>query len=346
NLSVSGFAYSPNNVGGIAMTNYGTIEGSNFTGTVLGISNVGGIVGTNHGIIRYSFSDAQIAGNAHVGGIAGVNNGTIERSYSANIVVGVSSHIGGIAGENHNLIQNAYSTAEISGSSFSYNVGGISGRNRGTVNNVFSTGTISGGRHVAGLVGLNNGTLSNSVAVNHGLNANGVNNPIANGSPAINSFVYGEIFPISPIIRTGSYVYIGEPSLPIYTPPLASISELLMSSWWQDILGWSSTIWNFAAALPTLNGVGGVQNPQIPPSYTISIHLPEQIHTRAVIKYPPYDSEDECYLEDDSDINDESDSENDSDYTDDDSNDSDNPYDPEYTSPENGYCCTDDSTDV
>ena len=322
NLSVDGLVMGANNIAGIARINYGIIENSNFTGTMLGNNTIGGIAGTNYGTIRYSFSNSAIIGNIRVGSIAGVNNGTIESSYSAGRIRSTDSHIGGIAGENNHLIQNVYSISTIEADS-AYHVGGVAGRNNGIVNNAFSAGSVSGRSHVGGLTGLNSGTLSNSVSINTSISSTGISNAVTTGIPATNSFFYESVSLItrmsSDMVTDDSYA-----SMPIYLHQPVLRSDLQTSAWWQGMLGWSPVVWNLASP-PTLRGVGGIQNPQLPPPSSYSIHLSIPVIIED-IPYPPKYPEDETDLEDDDDDT----------YADE--------YEYDYT-PENGGYYTDDYTD-
>ena len=73
-----------NEIGAIVGTNYGTISGCSFSGTISGQNNVGGIAGTNEGsgMIYNCKTEGSVEGDHYVGGIVGQNVGTI--SYCSN----------------------------------------------------------------------------------------------------------------------------------------------------------------------------------------------------------------------------------------------------------------------
>ena len=73
-----------NEIGAVVGTNYGTISGCSFNGTISGENNVGGIAGTNEssGMIYNCKTEGFVDGDHYVGGIVGQNIGTI--SYCSN----------------------------------------------------------------------------------------------------------------------------------------------------------------------------------------------------------------------------------------------------------------------
>ena len=73
-----------NEIGAVVGTNYGTISGCSFNGTISGENNVGGIAGTNEssGMIYNCKTEGFVEGDHYVGGIVGQNIGTI--SYCSN----------------------------------------------------------------------------------------------------------------------------------------------------------------------------------------------------------------------------------------------------------------------
>jgi filamentous hemagglutinin family protein len=138
-------------------------------GSVAGNLEVGGLVGANFGgTIGNSYSTATVTGYGEVGGLVGYNvAGTITNSYAAGNVSGIE-YVGGLAGFNNyfTTINKSYATGNVSGLSGSTNVGGLVGWNEGTVSNSYATGSVSGTEYVGGLVGINDeyATLSNSFA--------------------------------------------------------------------------------------------------------------------------------------------------------------------------------------
>ena len=68
---------SRSQVGGIAGSNYGTIESCSVKGAVEGLTDIGGIAGENFGRIENCSFEGAVIGKSHAGGIAGYNEGTI-----------------------------------------------------------------------------------------------------------------------------------------------------------------------------------------------------------------------------------------------------------------------------
>ena len=83
NLKIEG-KYKPDGVmkriGGIAGSNYGTIDHCSFQGTIRATSEVGGIVGRNFatGVVSGCEASGSVQGDSYCGGICGYNEGRIE----------------------------------------------------------------------------------------------------------------------------------------------------------------------------------------------------------------------------------------------------------------------------
>jgi len=115
----------------------------------------GGLVGENNGgIISHSYATGSVLADGYtVGGLVGENNGTIINTYSTGNVESADSSIGGLVGYNsfEGVIQNSYSTGNIMGVD---RVGGLVGFNDGIITNSFSTATsIIGDSRTGGSVG-------------------------------------------------------------------------------------------------------------------------------------------------------------------------------------------------
>ena len=185
-------------VGGITGNNEGKINNSNSTGNIVGNYSVGGIAGVNLENVSNSNSNANITGNMDIGGLIGSNQGTISKSYATGNVTG-GEGVGGLIGDNFYgtpIVEKSYSTGIVIGDSY---VGGLIGRNNGGIFSSKSNNTIEGvyekigglvgyqdsegiiynssaggnikvksvtgtQRGVGGLIGENNGTVSNSHA--------------------------------------------------------------------------------------------------------------------------------------------------------------------------------------
>lgn len=192
--------------GGLVGTNGGTIGSCHTTGSVTGIDDVGGLVGVNSGQVTGSNSLATVANaTGQAGGLVGTNEqgGSISASYASGVVgdVGISGEMGGLVGlnsgsisysnalgrvdcgdnssggglvgNNGGTISNSYATGGVSGTGTS--VGALVGINAqgATIATTYATGSVVGQTNVGGLVGNNNGTISNGYW-NSSLNQTGI----------------------------------------------------------------------------------------------------------------------------------------------------------------------------
>jgi hypothetical protein len=123
------YARTPDNIGGFAGGNAGTIDNSSSTGTFsIQDGEIGGLVSQNMGIIRNSHSTSSIDGGAIDGGLVANNLGTA-------------------------TISNSYATGDIDGFVSMYAsdvVGGLIGSNAGNVSQSYATGNVTSSRGVAG----------------------------------------------------------------------------------------------------------------------------------------------------------------------------------------------------
>ena len=156
-------------VGGLVGQNEASpISNSYSTGAVHGTNNyVGGLVGWNifaGSLISNSYSTGNVSGSGDdVGGLVGANmsSGSISKSYSTGGVSG-SSNVGGLIGDNsYSDIYNSSSTGNVSGSG--NNIGGLVGKTtKSIISNSYATGEVNGAGDVGGMVGNNNGSISDS----------------------------------------------------------------------------------------------------------------------------------------------------------------------------------------
>ena len=139
--------------GGGAVRNVGLVDVS-----VMASYETGAIAGWNKGSISGVWASGQIHGAGSTGGLVGRNDGSITRSFST---VGVNArddnNAGGLVGFNaaSGTISQSYSYGWVLGSRF---VGGLVGQNQGSISDSYSTGPASGTLGeptVGGLVGLN-----------------------------------------------------------------------------------------------------------------------------------------------------------------------------------------------
>jgi len=145
-------------VGGlVGLDNSCTMTNSFNTGNVVGTGwNVGGLVGqSQYSTISYSHSTGNVTANSNnVGGLVGGNASTITYSYSTGSVIGGLGYVGGLVGHNYpaTAISTVYSSGSVSGVS---NVGGLVGENDGPITNSFSFGSVRGDSTIGGFVGYN-----------------------------------------------------------------------------------------------------------------------------------------------------------------------------------------------
>lgn len=168
--------------GGLVGTNNGGLANSFSDSAVTVDTNVtsgtsaglGGVVGINNGNVQYVDSLGVTNGGAtnssNIGGIIGINNGNMYSGYNESIVSG-KNNVGGIIGTNAEgkKVENVVNATSVTGKDKdgkSENVGGLIGVNNGNVTNGRNNGEITGVNNVGGLVGNNaskNSTLTNLV---------------------------------------------------------------------------------------------------------------------------------------------------------------------------------------
>ena len=168
---------SRSQVGGIAGSNYGTIESCSVKGAVEGLTDIGGIAGENFGRIENCSFEGAVIGKSHAGGIAGYNEGTItgctnKGSVNTTLVTegididnltiqklisaddnDVSMDMGGIAGFSSGKIENCTNSGPVGYQHYGYNVGGIAGRHNGYIADCTNSGEINGRKDVGGIAG-------------------------------------------------------------------------------------------------------------------------------------------------------------------------------------------------
>ena len=148
----------------------GTVSGS-FGST--GLMGVGALVGLNQGTISNSYATGSVSGSVSVGGLVGYNysGGTVTNSYATGSVTGSSMNVGGLVGLNNisATVSYSYATGNVINTGANY-VGGLIGANNGTISNSYAKGNVSGAEDVGGLAGYNsyisgfNGVVSDSYA--------------------------------------------------------------------------------------------------------------------------------------------------------------------------------------
>ena len=193
--NVNGDSQYSDLVGGLVGSNDGAggvnrISGSTAGGAVTGKNRVGGLVGWNDGPISDSHATGNVTGGWWAGGLVGENLGTggfpgtggvirisgrfnrISGSTAAGAVTG-DDRAGGLVGWNNGPISDSHATGNVTGGKW---VGGLVGENYSIARNGNAPGlnsiegsTAGGGVtgtdvYVGGLVGLNNGPISDSDA--------------------------------------------------------------------------------------------------------------------------------------------------------------------------------------
>jgi filamentous hemagglutinin family protein len=184
--------------GGLAGRNDGTVTGSTATGAVSGGGVSGGLVGINTGLVSDSEAQGSITdANVYAGGLVGYNNGTISGATTNTGAIAISQpvDVGGLVGYNDASGQITASTSSetiVSGGAQA--VGGLVGVNTGSVTGSLASGDVSApGSADGGLAGVNNGSISGATASgtvsggasNGGLvghNFGGIFNSVAQGS--------------------------------------------------------------------------------------------------------------------------------------------------------------------
>jgi len=157
------------NVGALAGTNEGTIQGISLSGTVRGKlnSSIGGVVGLNDGNIfnAYATDGVYVQKNktsVWAGALVGENGGSISNSFATGTVSvsGAQAIVGALVGFNGGTIITSLATGAVSGASQAL-VGGLVGANGGEIDNSYATGAAAGGAsaNVGGLVGFNAGMV-------------------------------------------------------------------------------------------------------------------------------------------------------------------------------------------
>ena len=158
-------------VGALVGENWGTVEGSYSTGTVVGINSVGGLIGDSRGPISGSYSKAETGSSwsrifgERVGGLVGYNDNSIIASYATGSISGNEENVGGLVGLNggNGSVASSYATGSVSGTDD--DIGGLVGDNRGSVATSYATGRVSGpgtAVYVGGLVGYSEGNVTGS----------------------------------------------------------------------------------------------------------------------------------------------------------------------------------------
>ncbi|MDG6220949.1 MAG: GLUG motif-containing protein, partial [Candidatus Thermoplasmatota archaeon] len=148
----------------------GSLDGRNHTITSLYINRpttslVGmfGYVETGAVVKNVGLVNVDIMGPDNTGGLIGSNRGTVDNCHASGSVAGSDAFIGGLVGYNFNTVKRSHATVDIMGYR---SVGGLVGRNDGSVSDCYATGAVVvTGYTIGGLVGFNRGTITDSYAM-------------------------------------------------------------------------------------------------------------------------------------------------------------------------------------
>ena len=136
-------------------------------GKIIGEDRIGGIAGSNFGTIENCYNTATISGRQSIGGIAGENYGTITNCWNAGEVNGKTT-VGGVAGShNSKTISSCFNTGKVTavyGETAQENgkcAGGITGSTftSTTITDCYNTGAVSAVDVFGGVAGENFGTI-------------------------------------------------------------------------------------------------------------------------------------------------------------------------------------------
>jgi hypothetical protein len=144
----------------------GTIADCNVTdGIISGNESVGGLVGeVGRGTIDGCRADSIVMGNQEAGGLVGTLAGTVESCRASGTVMG-DAGIGGLVGSGtqDSVIADCRSTAAASGTTAA---GGLTGLNaQGAIVRCCALGDVAGTTRLGGLVGDNQGSITNSYSL-------------------------------------------------------------------------------------------------------------------------------------------------------------------------------------
>ncbi|PKB21528.1 beta strand repeat-containing protein [Janthinobacterium sp. 64] len=120
---------------------------------------------TQGGAIRnLSMLGGSVTGGNNVGAVVGNNGGATISNVSSSMAVSGNNNVGGLVGDNNSggtiTVARASGTVTASGE----RVGGLVGNNDGTISQAYATGAVGGGASVGGLVGRNGGAIEDVYA--------------------------------------------------------------------------------------------------------------------------------------------------------------------------------------
>ncbi len=141
NCKVSGNIRGESDVGGIAGTNWGTIQSCSVNAIINASKGAGGAIcgrAANRSWIVFCHTNSTVTGVDRVGGITGMSdngNTMVFNSFSSGTVTG-KTYVGGLLGYGNNTARlcNSYSLSKITGDSL---CGGVAGVSEGSISNCY-----------------------------------------------------------------------------------------------------------------------------------------------------------------------------------------------------------------
>ncbi|WP_312418407.1 beta strand repeat-containing protein, partial [Shinella sp.] len=140
-----------------------------------------GTLGAGGSVQGIGTEGGEIRGRSRTGGMVGWNKGAVSNVYATGLVIpnGIygTIDVGGLIGKNDGTVSNVYATGSVCGGIYSGNIGGLVGNNgiNGMISNAYAMVSTSRGFDVGGLVGINNGTVSNAFYATTDQNGNSIN---------------------------------------------------------------------------------------------------------------------------------------------------------------------------
>ena len=132
-----------------------TYENTNYDGRNAGLF---GVLDSNGVVKNLTLADSSISGATDIGGIVSHNYGDVIGCTQSGTVTGIGA-AGGIVCRNMGLVLNCVNTGAVTGAA----TGGIAAENTGEILSCDNAGSVSGSSSVGGIVGMNEGTVEDSM---------------------------------------------------------------------------------------------------------------------------------------------------------------------------------------
>ena len=249
NCTVTGSVSGDRYIGGVTGRNYGIVTGCSFSGSVTSTGNyVGGVVGVNEtgsSITNCFATGSVISHSYYAGGVAGRNYSAVERCSAKNSVTANYSNAGGITGINEtgSSIANCYTASTVKARvGVSDYAGGITGANKAGsfIANCYATGSVEGS-WVGGICFSNDGSITNSIALNTKITGSYNAYRVCNGGTRINNYCSSEIPIDGEKISSDDFRSI----LNGNHGKNVDAADYNTLSWWTTAANWDTTPWDF-----------------------------------------------------------------------------------------------------